>query len=177
MPVLFVLSGPPGVGKSTVADALAALHPATRLSIDDVEQAMRACGLADADTGVAAYEVVRAAAEQNLAIGQDVIVDAVNDSLLARETWQRAAEATGARLVVGVLALADPAAHRARLEGRRRPFTRIAELTWVAVQRLVAATAPWSADAVRLDAALPADDLARAFLAHWGVQPSSRRPT
>jgi Mg-chelatase subunit ChlI len=44
-PVLVVLSGPPGVGKSTVADAVAALHPAVRLSIDDVEEAMLACGL------------------------------------------------------------------------------------------------------------------------------------
>jgi predicted kinase len=165
MAVLLVLSGPPGVGKSTVADAVAVLHPAARLSIDDAEEAMRACGIPDADTGVAAYEVVRAAAEQNLAIGQDVVVDAVNDSLPARETWTRAADATGARLLVGVLALQDRAAHRARLEGRARPFVRVAEPRWTAVEALMRRTAAWGPEVLRLDAALPAEELALTVLA------------
>ena len=161
---LFVLSGPPGVGKSTVADALAALHPATRLSIDDVEEAMLACGVPAASTGIAAYEVVRAAAEQNLALGQDVIVDAVNDSEPARETWSRAAAVTGAELVIAVLAIEDRDLHRSRLEGRVRPFVRIAEPIWSAVQERTAASAPWGDDVLRLDAALPATDLARQVL-------------
>jgi len=126
---------------------------------------MRACGIPDAQTGVAAYEVVRAAAEQNLAIGQDVIVDAVNDSLPARETWSRAADATGARLLLGVLALTDVDAHRVRLEGRTRPFTRVPGPTWPPVQRLIDRTAPWGADVLRLDASLPAGVLARTALA------------
>ncbi|TDS75890.1 AAA family ATPase [Amnibacterium kyonggiense] len=165
MPLLLVISGPPGVGKSTVVDAIAARRPATRLSIDDVEEAMRACGIADADTGVAAYEVVRAAAEQNLALGADVIVDAVNDSEPARETWVRAARATGAELVVAVLELGDRAAHRARLEGRVRPFERIPEPAWTAVEALIARSAPWGPEVLRLDAALPPDELARSALA------------
>jgi predicted kinase len=162
---LIVLSGMPGVGKSTVADALVRLHPAVRLSIDDVEEAMLACGLPPEGTGVAAYEVVRAAAEQNLLLGLDVVVDAVNDSEPARETWSRAAGATRAALVMAVLSTDDAMLHRGRLEGRKRPFVRIAEPTWSAVEQRTAATAPWGADVLRLDAALPAADLAHQVLA------------
>ncbi|WP_375404876.1 AAA family ATPase [uncultured Amnibacterium sp.] len=177
MTVLIVLSGPPGVGKSSAGDALAAVHPAARLSIDDVEEAMRASGIAFADTGVAAYEVVRAAAEQNLAIGQDVIVDAVNDSAPARETWSRAAHATGARLLMAVLAIADPELHRARLEGRTRPFSRIPEPEWPAVQALIRQTEPWGPEVLRLDATRTPADLATSLLAELDVlTPGAARP-
>ena len=163
MTLLVVLSGPPGIGKSTAGDALAALRPVVRLSIDDAEDAMRACGVPPEASGVAAYEVVRAAAEQNLRLGADVVVDAVNDSAPARETWRRAADATGAALLQVVLGMDDAAAHRARLEGRSRPFTRIPEPAWADVTAL--RIAPWPASALRLDAALPPDELARAVLA------------
>jgi predicted kinase len=155
-----VLSGPPGIGKSTVGDEVARLHPAVRLSIDDAEEAMRACGIADAQTGVAAYEVVRAAAEQNLALGADVVVDAVNDSVPARGTWHRAADATGAALLIAVLATEDVDVHRARLEGRARPFQRIAEPRWLDVLERIAAEDPWDEDVLRLDAARPPRELA-----------------
>src|ERR1700712_3825209 len=137
---LIVLSGPPGIGKSTLGDAIAAVQSAVRLSIDDVEEAMLACGISAEQTGVAAYEVVRAAAEQNLALGLDVVVDAVNDSKPARDTWRRAADATGSRLLQVVLAVEDPATHRARLEGRVRPFVRITEPDWSQVQAGLATT-------------------------------------
>ena len=172
MPALIVLSGPPGVGKSTVGDAIASLRPVVRLSIDDVEEAMLACGLLPEQTGVAAYEVVRAAAEQNLLLGHDVVVDAVNDSEPARETWDRAAGAAGASLLVAVLALTDASAHRARLEGRSRPFVRLAEPTWSSMDARLAATAPWEPGVLRLDAALPARDLARIVLAASSAPPA-----
>jgi predicted kinase len=185
MTALVVLSGPPGIGKSTVANAVAALHPVVRLSIDDVEEAMLACGIPPEQTvptrtaatalraasepaaggPVAAYEVVRAAAEQNLALGADVVVDAVNDSEPARETWRRAVEATASRLLQVVLAMDDAPAHRARLEGRTWPFVRLAEPTWARVTALRATTVPWSGDVLRLDAAWPPDELARRVLA------------
>lgn len=104
-------------------------------------------------------------AEQNLALGRDVVVDAVNDSVPAGETWVRAARASGARLVIGVLALADAVLRRSRLEGRTRPFVRVVEPTWARVEALTAGTAPWTDDVVRLDAARPPEELARAVLA------------
>jgi predicted kinase len=100
-----------------------------------------------------------------------VVVDAVNDSEPARETWRRAARASGARLVVGVLALADADLHRRRLEGRSRPFVRIAEPRWEAVRARMATTEPWDASVLHLDAGRPVAELARAVRS---ALPSSR---
>jgi hypothetical protein len=106
-----------------------------------------------------------------------VIVDAVNDSAPARATWSRAAAATGARLLIGVLALADPIAHRARLEGRSRPFTRIAEPPWGAVEALMRSTEPWGPDVLRLDAARPARELAGSVHARLASSAPPAGPT
>ena len=62
--MLIVVSGLPGTGKSAVAEAVAAELGAVQLSIDVVEDALLGAGLPFSwQTGVAAYEAVRAAAE------------------------------------------------------------------------------------------------------------------
>src|ERR671927_742877 len=98
--MLVVVSGLPGTGKSTVAEAVARRAGAVVLSVDEVEEALLGAGLAsDWTTGAAAYEAVAAAAAENLRLGHTVIVDAVNDSEPARDTWRRAAAAAAAELV------------------------------------------------------------------------------
>lgn len=98
LPALLVISGLPGIGKSAVASAVAQRLEAVHLSIDPVEDAMLGAGVQQGwTTGVAAYEAVRVMAENNLALGRCVVVDAVNDSEAARDTWRRAAAATEPR--------------------------------------------------------------------------------
>ncbi|WP_115923773.1 AAA family ATPase [Calidifontibacter indicus] len=88
-PRLIAISGLPGVGKSSIAAAVASRDGAVHLSIDPVEESILACGLPSGwQVGVAAYEAVGAMAEQNLRLGRDVVVDAVNDSEEARQTWR-----------------------------------------------------------------------------------------
>lgn len=59
------------------------------MSIDAVEEAIVGCGLAQSwEGGVAACEAARVAAEPNLQLGHDLVVDAVNDSDPARHTWR-----------------------------------------------------------------------------------------
>ncbi|MFB7251911.1 AAA family ATPase [Microbacterium sp. NPDC056234] len=89
---LIVVSGLPGVGKTSVAAIVAARIGAVHLSIDAVEEAMLASGVpAGWTVGVAAYESVRAVAELNLRSGNDVVIDAapgtveeVADELVSR---------------------------------------------------------------------------------------------
>ena len=163
--MLIVLSGLPGTGKSAVAAALAAQLGAVQLSVDPVEDALLGAGLPRSwETGVAAYEAVRAAAEQNLALGHTVVVDAVNDSDIARDTWRNAAARTDARLAFVVLTLDDAFEHRRRLTGRVRDLRHLPEPTWDEVRQRAAAYAPWDEYCVLVSAAGPVDQVARAVL-------------
>jgi predicted kinase len=155
--VLVVISGLPGTGKSAVAVAVAEHLTAVHLSVDPVEDAMLGAGLRrDWTTGVAAYEAVRIAAETNLAMGWSVVVDAVNDSEAARQTWRSAASNTGVPISFVVLTMTDPVEHRRRLERRTREFVNLPEPTWGQVETRARACEPWSGDylAVSADEAL-----------------------
>lgn len=143
--MLIVVSGLPGTGKTTVAAALARRLDAAHLSVDVMENALRRAGLpAGWTTGVAAYEVTGAAAEQLLAVGQDVVVDAVNDSDAARQTWRDAAERTAARLKFLMLTCSDDAEHNRRLQGRERGLPHIPEPTWDQVVLRASVYEPWT---------------------------------
>ncbi len=168
---LIVISGLPGVGKTSVAEITAASTGSVHLSIDAVEESLLACGLpAGWEVGVAAYEAARAMAEQNLRLGHDVVVDAVNDSDEARQTWRTAASRTGARIEFVYLMISDAREHERRLRGRDRGLTHVGEPTWSDVQRRRADYAAWSDEVVEFDtAARTADEVADALAAHLGA--------
>ena len=159
--MLIVISGLPGTGKSAVAAGLAARSAAVHVSIDPIEDALLGSGLPAArETGVAAYEAARAVAEQNLALGLTVVVDAVNDSEPARYTWRAAAATTGTHLAFVVLVLDDLVEHRRRLETRRRDLAHLPEPSWDEVMARANAYAPWSdGECMRLDARRSVDEL------------------
>lgn len=163
--VLIVISGLPGTGKSAVAEAVAAELGAVQLSIDVVEDALLGAGLPFSwQTGVAAYEAVRAAAEQNLSLGRTVVVDAVNDSTAARTTWTDAADRARTDLLLVLLTLDDTDEHRRRLEGRQRQFSHLQEPTWSEVRRRAATYEDWDDPVLRLTAARPVHEIAEAIL-------------
>jgi predicted kinase len=150
MTSLIVVSGLPGVGKTAVAAAVAARLGGVHLSVDPVEDAMLRCDLpAGWNVGVAAYEAVRAMTESNLALGSVVVVDAVNDSEAARDTWRAAARNGKAALSFAVLTCSDVDEHRRRLEGRSRGFSRLPEPSWAQVQSRD--YAPWTCEHLEVD--------------------------
>jgi predicted kinase len=159
--VLIVISGLPGTGKSAVAAELAARLKALHLSIDPIEDALLGAGLRRSwETGVAAYEAARVVAEQNLSLGRSVVVDAMNDSEPARETWRVASTNSGAGLSFVLLILDDEAEHRRRLEGRTRNLTHVPEPSWDDVRARAAAYEPWAdGTCQRINADQPVDEL------------------
>ena len=87
-PTLIVLSGLPGSGKSTVAEGLSRALSIPLFSIDPIEAAMWRGGLSKDQTGIAAYEVAIALADEHLRLGHSVIVDAVNPIEAPRAAWR-----------------------------------------------------------------------------------------
>jgi len=164
---LVVLSGLPGVGKKSIAEVVAARTGSVHLSIDEVEESILACGLSPRwPVGVAAYEATRAMVERNLRLGHDVVVDAVNDSEGARQTWRTAAARTGAHIDFVHLEISVAHEHERRLSERDRGFTYVGEPTWSDVQRRRADYAAWSDAVWEFDTTAPsADEVAVAITA------------
>ena len=94
--MLVVLSGLPGVGKTTIARELAAAMDAVHVRIDSIEQALRNAGWKVEGEG---YSVAHAVAEDNLRIGRSVVADCVNPWPLTRREWLAVAHRAGVRAI------------------------------------------------------------------------------
>ena len=131
--MLIVLSGLPATGKTVLAADVARALGAVLLSVDPVDSALAQAGVRETGAaGLAAYAVVGAMAEQNLALGTTVVVDAVNAVGEAKTFWIELARRLDARLLAVETILSDDALHRERLARRVRSLA-IAEPTWHAV--------------------------------------------
>lgn len=146
------MAGLPAAGKSAVAEGLARALGCAVLSVDPVEAAMWRAGVSrNQPTGLAAYVIAEALAAEQLALGHDVIVDAVNGVEPAREQWRRLADRTGSVLRFIEVRCSDEAEHRRRLEGRLRGVDGFPEPTWDAVQARRAGLDDWDDQRLVLD--------------------------
>lgn len=153
--MLIVMAGLPGTGKSAVAEALGRELGAPVVSVDPIEAALWRAGVTrDQPTGLAAYLVAETVAEGVLALGQTVIVDAVNAVEPARSQWRSLAKRHDVWPTFIETVCSDPALHRRRLEGRSRDIEGFPEPTWEAVERLRAEFAPWTDVRLVLDTAI-----------------------
>jgi predicted kinase len=141
---LIVLSGLPGSGKSTVAEGLSRTLSLPIFSVDPIEAAMWRGGLARAQTGVAAYEVAIALADEHLRLGHSVIIDAVNPVEAPRAAGRNLAAKYRADLKIIECICADEAIHRQRIEARTRNIPGMPEVTWARVLRRRAEYEAWS---------------------------------
>lgn len=151
---LIVLSGLPGSGKSTVAEGLSRALSVPLFSIDPIEAAMWRGGLAKNQTGIAAYDVAAALADEHLKLGHSVIIDAVNPVEAPRDAWRNLAAKHQAALAIIECVCADEALHRKRVEARVRNIEGMPELTWARALQRRDEYEPWTDARLVLDTSL-----------------------
>ena len=151
------MAGLPAAGKSSLAEGLASSLSAPVVSVDPIEAALRRAGIEHGRSGLAAYLAAEAVADGVLALGQTVIVDAVNAVEPARGQWRALASRRRVRLGFIEVVCTDRDLHRRRLEERVRDIEGLDEPDWAAVERRRAAFEPWDDRRLVLDSV---DDLA-----------------
>lgn len=134
--MLVVVGGLPGVGKTTLARALAGRLPATHLRVDAFEVALVRQGLLAADDiGAHGYELALAAADTCLTAGTDVVVDAVFPVARSRRPFRDLAARHGTPVHWLRLICRDPLEHRRRVEERAPDLPGHVVPDWAAVRR------------------------------------------
>jgi predicted kinase len=173
--MLIVKAGLPGSGKSAVAGQLARELGCALLSVDPVEAAMWRAGIGrDQPTGLAAYVVAEDLAREQLVIGNDVIVDAVNDVDAARGQWRSLAARCDRRLAFLEVFCSDEHVHRERLRSRVRGTEGFLEPTWESVVERRSGFSRWDDTRVRIDSVRPLEESVEMALEYLGRERRSR---
>jgi len=130
---LYVFSGLPGVGKSTIAKMLVKDIGATYLRLDTIEQAIRdICKINVQGEG---YRVSYRIAEENLINGNNVIVDCVNPWNLTRNEWKLVAYNTNKKIINIEIKCSNKIEHKERVEQRKNEINGLELPKWEDVEK------------------------------------------
>lgn len=162
-PILVVLGGLPGSGKSTIGRILAELAGVAYVRIDSIEQALQRAGELPEDPRVSGSSVGYAVAADNLAAGSMVVADSVNPIGSTRSAWRDVARAEGTVCLEVEIVCSDPVEHRSRVEGRPADIEGHRLPTW---QEVVERDyEPWDSADLQIDTAeLSAKDAVAAIM-------------
>jgi len=120
----------------------------------------------DQPTGLAAYVVAEDLAREQLLLGNDAIVDAVNDFEPARQQWRSLAASRRQPLGFVEVFCSDEEEHRRRLTARQRGIEGFPEPTWESVMERRRGFADWNDDRVRVDSMRPLAEITASVLEH-----------
>jgi predicted kinase len=161
-PILIVVGGLPGTGKTTVAALVARAVPAAYLRIDTIEQSLRDSGELADEPGIAGYAVGYGLAREQLRLGLDAVVECVNPLGVTRAAWSEIAEAADGRVLQVELVCSDPEEHRRRVTTRTVSVPGLVPPTWDEI--LVHDYEPWGGERLTIDTARTDPDGAAALI-------------
>ena len=130
---LYIFSGLPGSGKTTLSQLLARRIGAAHLRIDTIEQALRE--LCSFDVQGEGYRLAYRVACDILNAGVSVVADSCNPIELTRREWEQVARDAHARYVNIEVVCSDTQEHRERVETRASTIPGLGLPTWQEVKR------------------------------------------
>jgi kinase len=131
--ILFILSGLPAVGKSTLAKFIVKEFGAVYLRIDTIEQGLKdLCHIHVEGEG---YRLAYRMASDNLHLNNNVVADCCNPIELTRKEWEDVANKNGCRFVNIEIVCSDKVEHRKRAEQRRSDVANMKLPTWDDIEK------------------------------------------
>jgi predicted kinase len=131
-PVLFIFSGLPCAGKTTLATLLAKATRAAYLRVDTIEQALRE--LCSVEVRAEGYRLAYRIAADNLSLGRNVVADSCNPIELTRSEWEKTAAESHSRYVNVEVVCSDQSEHRRRTENRTTDIKGLQLPSWDEIQ-------------------------------------------
>jgi predicted kinase len=132
-PILYIFSGLPGTGKSTLAKYLVEETKATYLRIDTIDQGI--IDLCSFNVQGEGYRLSYRIAEDNLRLGNSVIADSCNPWKLTRDEWENVAIKCKADYVNIEIKCSDKAEHRKRAETRENEVKGLQLPNWEEIEK------------------------------------------
>lgn len=131
-PILYIFSGLPGTGKTTLAKAVARHLKAAYFRLDTLEHGLQeVCGLQVQGEG---YRLTQRLVADNLGVGNAVVVDCCNPWELTRAEWEQVATENGGDFINIEVICTDRREHQARVEQRESDIAGFTLPTWAAIQ-------------------------------------------
>jgi predicted kinase len=131
-PILYIFSGLPASGKTTLSQKVAQRVNAVYLRIDTIEQALR--DLCSINVEGEGYRLSYRIASDNLRLGMSVIADSCNPIELTRREWEQVALEAQADYVNIEVICSDAREHRRRAKTRISTVPGLRLPTWSEVE-------------------------------------------
>jgi len=148
-PILFIFSGLPASGKSTLAKLLACHTRAMYIRVDTFELGLSELCRVDVDTQ--GYELSYRVVEDNLKLGISCVADSCNSVKISRDEWEKLALDSGASYKNIQIECADTIEHKARLVRRNEESDGHSKLTWEQIENRL--YEPWDKEVLTIQTA------------------------